>query len=88
MALGVVGYTLLISQLTSIVWARDRKQALLQEKLDALAAISKQYGVGFELNRRLRQSLLLRHLGHTPSQHEDLLADLPPKLRVELAHLL
>ncbi len=54
MIIGVIAYTMLISQLTSIISANDKKQARLKEKLDTLAKIRKEYGMDFEMYVRLR----------------------------------
>ena len=54
MIIGVVGYTMLISELTSIISANNKKQARLKEKLDILFRIRKDYGMNFELYLRLR----------------------------------
>ena len=87
MIIGVVAYTMLISQLTSIISANDKKQARLKEKLDILFRIRKEYGMNFELYLRLRQSIH-HHVLKDKRDNQELIEDLPNKLRIELSNLL
>ena len=87
MIIGVIAYTMLISQLTSIISANDRKHAALKEKLDILSNIRKDYGMNFDLYLRLRQSIHQHHLKDEKDKQE-LLEELPNKLGIELGNLL
>ena len=87
MIIGVVAYTMLISQLTSIISANNKKQARLKDKLDILFRIRKEYGMNFELYLRLRQSIH-HHVLKDQRDNQELIEDLPNKLRVELSNLL
>ncbi len=49
MIIGVIAYTMVISQLTIVISANDRKQTTLKEKLDILQNIRKEYGMNFDL---------------------------------------
>ena len=87
MIIGVIAYTMVISQLTIIISANDRKQATLKDKLDILQGIRKDYGMNFDLYLRLRQSIH-HHVLKDKKDNHALMDELPNKLRIELSNLL
>ncbi len=87
MIIGVVSYSLAISALMTAISASNERNKRLRSKLDVLARVRTHYRLNFDLYWRLRQALHYDHSTDMSDQHA-LLNELPPKLHVELSHLI
>ena len=87
MVLGVVGYSMAIGALSSVISNIDSRQARYKERLNTLNSIRREFDMKFDLYWRLRQSLH-RDAAHDTADKQILLKELPLNLRVELSNLI
>ncbi len=87
MLIGVIAYSMSISALSAILSANDKKAASLKARMSVLDRVRCQFGLKFEFYWRLRQSLHY-DLDRDQSDKQELLAQLPNNLRVELSTLI
>lgn len=57
MVLGVIGYSLAIGALSSVISSIDSRQARYKERLNTLNSIRREFDMKFDLYWRLRQAL-------------------------------
>ena len=87
MVLGVIGYSLAIGALSSVISSIDSRQARYKERLNTLNSIRREFDMKFDLYWRLRQALH-RDAATDTADKQLLLKELPLNLRVELSNLI
>eukprot|EP00347_Sterkiella_histriomuscorum_P024049 403332479 len=84
MIIGVFSFSFSISSLSSMLSSIDTRNANLNEKLSTLNKIQKQYQIGFEFYRRLKQALKYDYQRNAAVQF-GFLNELPQNLKIELS---
>ena len=87
MLIGVIAYSMSISALSSIISTQDQKAKELRSRLSVLDRVRREFGLKFEFYWRLRQSLHY-DVDKDMTDKQQLLGQLPNKLRVELSTLM
>ena len=87
MSFGVIMYSFAIGSLSSIVSTLDDKTAEMNQKLQILSSIKKEFNLDQEIYNKVRK-LIKYDLSRNQKDKMDFLQELPNKLRIELSQIM
>ena len=87
MLFGVIMYSFAIGSLSSIVSTLDNKTAEMNQKLNILSTIKKEFNLEQEIYDKVRK-VIKYDLSRNQKDKMDFLQELPNKLRIELSHIM
>lgn len=84
MCIGVFSFSFSISSLSSMLSSIDSKNVVLNQKMQTLVQIRKDYNIGFDFYRRLKSALKYDHTMNSAA-YFSFLNELPINLKIELS---
>ena len=87
MLFGVIMYSFAIGSLSSIVSTLDNKTAEMNQKLNILSSIKREFNLDQEIYDKVRK-VIKYDLSRNQKDKMDFLQELPNKLRIELSHIM
>ena len=87
MSFGVLMYSFAIGSLSSIIAALDQKSAEMNQKLEILTSIKKEYNLNQEIYDKVRKVIKF-DLNRNQKDKMQFLMELPNKLRIELSQIM
>jgi hypothetical protein len=87
MSCGVLMYSFAIGSLSSIVSTLDAKTAEMNQKLQILSSIKKEFNLDQEIYDKVRK-VIKYDLSRNQKDKMNFLQELPNKLRIELSHIM
>jgi hypothetical protein len=87
MSFGVLAYSYTIGSLSSIISTMDAKTSEMNQKLQILASIKKEFNLDQEIYEKVRK-VIKYDLSRNQKDKMTFLSELPNKLRIELSHIM